>query len=253
MRIKLTIAYDGAPYKGWQYQPGMVTVQETIEEALSAVAKQRLSIYASGRTDTGVHANGQVAHFDAPASLTLPPARWAAALNTKLPPFIRIIMSEQVAEDFHSRFSAVSKTYQYRVITREVMHPHYHGRAWHMPRGLDLAILQQVMEAYQGEHDFRHFSALRGNETEETSYVRHITEACYDQQEDGVVIRYSGNGFLYKMVRILTGVAVQAAQGRMELSQLHAMLSDVEGEYNTAKFCAPAGGLTLQEVRYPTE
>jgi len=115
MRLKLTIAYDGRLFSGWQSQPNQETIQDCIHRALQAVAKADVKIHGSGRTDTGVHANGQVAHFDSPDTVDMNPYNWVPALNTKLPPEIRILSCEEVADDFHARFSAISKTYFYMI------------------------------------------------------------------------------------------------------------------------------------------
>ena len=250
MRLKLTIAYDGAPYSGWQYQPGMVTVQETVERALSEIAKSEIKVYASGRTDAGVHADGQVVHFDPPEGSRMQPENWVAAVNTRLPASIRILGCERVESDFHARFSAISKTYEYVIETRGVLHPHNHNRVWHIPQTLELDQLKACLEGYVGEHNFRHFSALRGNETEDTSYVRCLTEASVEQSGTQLLLRYSSNGFLYKMVRILTGVAVSTAIGRLGRQEFEKMLTDTDADCNTAKYCAPAAGLFLKSVNY---
>ncbi|MFN7343308.1 MAG: tRNA pseudouridine synthase A, partial [bacterium] len=121
MRLKLTIAYDGRPFLGWQSQAGGNTVQDFLNEALEVTAKQSIKMHGSGRTDTGVHALGQVAHFDAPADSTMNPYNWVPALNTKLPATIRVIACEEVSEDFHSRFSAIGKRYHYDVCTDPVL------------------------------------------------------------------------------------------------------------------------------------
>ncbi len=250
MRLRLTIAYDGAPFKGWAKQPDVPTVQETIENALQQVAQCPVKILGSGRTDAGVHADGQVAHFDIPEGNTMNPYNWLPAMNSKLPPTIRIVDCTEVAADFHARFSATSKTYVYSVDTSPVLHPHNHGRVWHLPRQLDPVTLQDCLDMYLGERDFRHFSALRGNETEDTSYVRNLQKASVSETPTGFQITYTANGFLYKMVRILTGVAMQVAQARLLMSIFQDMVAGSGDEFNTSKFCAPAAGLRLKEVHY---
>lgn len=250
MLLKFTIAYDGAPFKGWAKQPKVATVQEAIEEALTEVAQEPVKIYGSGRTDTGVHADGQVAHFTVPEGNSMNPYNWLPAVNTKLPPAIRILQCEEVPDDFHARFSALSKTYVYTVDTSPVLHPHKAERVWHLPRQLDPETLQACLKMYLGEKDFRHFSALRGNETEETSYVRNLTEASLTETPTGFQITYTASGFLYKMVRILTGVAMQVAQARLLMSIFEDMVEGSEEEFQAAKYCAPAAGLCLKEVHY---
>ena len=252
MRVKLTIAYDGRPYEGWATQPSGNTVQDLIQKALSEVAKQEIRIQGSGRTDTGVHAQGQIAHFDTPEGLSMNPYNWVPAVNTKLPATIRIIDCEQVAEDFHARFSAVAKTYTYDLCLTPVLSPLKAGLAWHLPRQLDPATLEQALEILQGEHCFRAFSAKRGNETDETSYTRKVSSCDLLTTTDGYRITYTGNGFLYKMARILTGSAVYAAQGRLRLDDLASLLDQPNDLPNgRAPYCAPAAGLILDHVCYP--
>ncbi|MDA0765427.1 MAG: tRNA pseudouridine synthase A, partial [Verrucomicrobia bacterium] len=123
MRLKLTIAYDGRPFGGWQIQPNADTVQERIEDALAEIAKQPLRLHGSGRTDAGVHALGQIAHFDPPPALTMNPVNWVAALNTKLPATIRILDCEEVPDAFHARFAALGKTYTYNLATTPTLPP----------------------------------------------------------------------------------------------------------------------------------
>ncbi len=251
MRLKLTIAYDGQPYSGWQIQPNSRTIQACIEEALAEVAKTPVQLYGSGRTDTGVHANAQVAHFDAPASVDMNPFNWVPALNTKLPPSIRIMSCEEVSDDFHARFSAQKKTYSYELSLAPVLHPHKAARCWHLPRQLDPASLEQAMEHYLGEHDFRAFAAFRGNETEQTEYRRSIYTSRVEILPEGYRLVFTGNGFLYKMVRLMVGAAVQCAQGRLRLDDhLYLLERGQDQKGRKSPLCAPADGLTLEEVIY---
>lgn len=253
MRLKLTIAYDGRPYGGWQSQPNADTIQDRLEEALAAVAKQPLRVHGSGRTDTGVHALGQTAHFDAPAELTMNPYNWVPALNCKLPATIRILECTEVAEDFHARFSASAKTYTYQLCLEPVLPPLMAGLAWHLPRLLDAGLLGTALAALRGTHDFRAFAANRGNETAETNYERTITTASLEPTAQGYLITFTGNGFLYKMVRLLTGAAVQAAQGRLALDDFTRLLDQPASlPFGKSPFCAPPDGLTLVRVDYPS-
>lgn len=251
MRLKLTIAYDGRPFEGWATQPTGNTVQDHLQRALSEVAKVGVKIQGSGRTDTGVHASAQVAHFDAPPNLTMNPYNWVPALNTKLPATIRVMDCQEVAADFHARFSAKAKTYTYDLCLSPVLPPLMAGLAWHLPRQLDLVTLEQALEVLQGEHDFRAFAAKRGNETCETSYVRTLSRCDLETTVSGYRVTYTGNGFLYKMARLLTGSAVYAAQGRLRLDDLAALLDQSEDlPHGRAPYCAPPGGLTLDSVNY---
>lgn len=250
-KLKLTIAYDGRCFSGWQSQPNKNTVQDTLAAALSEIAKKPIQIHGSGRTDTGVHADGQVAHFQPPPEIDMNPFNWVPALNTKLPPSIRILECVEMSDDFHARFSAIEKTYLYDLCLAPILHPHKFGRAWHLPRQLDPISLGQALEHYLGEHCFRAFAANRGNETSSTNYTRAITRSELHTHEDGYRITYTGNGFLYKMVRLLTGAAVQVAQGRLRLDDHLALLDQPANlPFGKSPYCAPPDGLTLSEVRY---
>lgn len=251
VRLKLTIAYDGRPFEGWATQPSGNTVQDLIENSISEVAKEKIRIHGSGRTDTGVHAVGQVAHFDAPEELSMNPFNWVPAVNTKLPATIRVMDCEEVAADFHARFSALKKTYTYDLCLAPVLPPLMAGLAWHLPRLLDPESLEQALDILRGEHGFRAFAAKRGNETDDTSYIRNLSRCDLETTELGYRITYSGNGFLYKMARLLTGSAVYAAQGRLRLDDL-ALLLDQGSElpHGRSPYCAPPDGLVLDHVSY---
>jgi len=251
MRLKLTIAYDGRPFLGWQSQAIGNTVQDLVHEAIEAVAKQALKVHAAGRTDTGVHAFGQVAHFDTPDGSSMNPYNWVPALNTKLPATIRVMECEEVASDFHSRFSATSKRYHYDICTDPVLPPLKAGLAWHLPRLLDADVLTQALKLFEGRHDFHAFAAYRGNEQEDTDYVRSIFSAELDMLADGYRMRFHGDGFLYKMVRMLAGSAIKAAQGKLRLDDMALLLDQPQGlPHGKAPLCAPADGLFLDQVIY---
>jgi tRNA pseudouridine38-40 synthase len=251
----MTIAYDGRPYEGWATQPTGNTVQDLLEKAISEVAKQSTRIHGSGRTDAGVHALGQVAHFDVPDGLAMNAYNWMPAVNNKLPATVRVMACEEVAPDFHARFSAKEKTYTYDLCLAPVLPPLMAGLVWHLPRQLDSDSLQKALEMMQGQHDFRAFAAKRGNETADTSYVRILSRSDLVTTADGYRITFTGNGFLYKMARLLTGAAVYAAQGKLRLDDLEALLehsteqSCVRPE-GRSPLCAPAGGLVLDHVSY---
>lgn len=252
-RFRLDLAYDGRPYSGWQSQPGGNAVQDVVEAALATICPQVASVQGSGRTDAGVCALRQVAHFDAPADWKMSGEAWRRALNTKLPPTIRALACGEVDPAFHARFSAVEKTYDYEIATGEVLPPLRHGLAWHQ-RGLGPADeLAAILHRYVGLHDFRAFSAKRHDGyDEERNTTRDLAEASLRPLEagEGYVLRFRGNGFLYKMVRFIVGTAVYVQRGRITLDDLDALLS---GKDRVAKapYCAPAAGLTLVGVRYP--
>jgi tRNA pseudouridine38-40 synthase len=249
--LKLTIAYDGRPYQGWQSQTGGNTVQDHLTRAISDVAKQPIKPHGAGRTDTGVHAHGQVAHFTPPPELTMNPCNWVPAINTKLPPTIRVIDCAEMPPDFHARFSATGKIYHYDIRTDPVLPPLMAGLAWHLPRLLDADLLAEALRLFQGQHDFHGFAAYRGNEKPGMDWCRTIRRAEVTPLENGYRITFEGDGFLYKMVRLLTGAAVHTAQGRMPLADLAALLDQPPGlPHGKSPVCAPADGLYLDKVIY---
>ena len=251
MRLKLILAYDGRPYNGWQSQACGNTVQDHLLKALEAVAKQALKLQGSGRTDTGVHALGQVAHFDPPAGISMNAYNWVPALNTKLPASIRIMECEEVTAEFHARFCATGKIYHYDICTDPVLPPLKAGLAWHLPRLFDADVLKQALKLFLGRHDFHAFAAYRGNERPDMDWCRSIHRAELSTLDDGYRITLEGDGFLYKMVRLIIGAAVHAAQGRMRLDDLAALLDQApELPLGKSPNCAPADGLYLQQVLY---
>jgi len=248
-RLRLVIAYDGRPYGGWQSQPNADTIQDRIEAAIKMIAKRAVRIHGAGRTDAGVHALGQVAHFDPPPDLTITPANWRAALNTKLPPTIRIMEADAVSRDFHSRFSAVAKHYRFKISTLPVLPPLDAGLAWHLPGRLDRERLQSALELFQGQHNFQAFAATRGNECPDTDFHRTIHELHIDWRHDGPLIHFRGDGFLYKMIRMLVGTAVAAAATQIPPKEILRLL-DSPAPRERTRHCAPPDGLTQVAVEY---
>lgn len=250
-RLLFTCAYDGLPYCGWQSQRGGASVQDTIEEAVARILREPLRISASGRTDAGVHAHAQCFHADVPDTCRMSPDNWRAALNAHLPSSIRILEVQAVDASFHARFSAVGKEYEYLICTSAVLSPFLHERVWHLPHEFDVDLLEQALRCYEGEHDFRRFAANRGNEPENPPadfYLRTIYSATMQREGDLLRLRLHGNGFMYRMVRLLVGTAHQVARGRMSLDALRGMLENPHGD--KTRYCAPAGGLYLWRVFY---
>lgn len=251
-RLLFTCSYDGAPWSGWQSQPSGRTVQDCIEAAFARILKSPLRIHAAGRTDAGVHALGQCFHADIPSPCRLSPADWLAALNAHLPPSVRILHVQPVAPDFHARFSAIAKIYEYRIFCGCVLPPHSAGRAWLCPRPLDLSVLRTVLELFCGEHDFRCFCARRGNEPVPLPpgfFTRTISEASFTLSDELLSLHFCGNGFLYKMVRMLVASAVRAASATCPVSDVRVALDNPLGSH--PRFCAPPDGLFLVRILYP--
>ena len=226
-------------------------MQDTIEAAASRILKSPVRISASGRTDAGVHARAQCFHMDVPEGGRMGPQNWQSALNAHLPGSIRIIEAREIPMDFHARFCAVSKEYEYLIGTGPVLSPFLCGRAWHIPHEFSVAGLEAAMQVYVGTHDFRRFAANRGNEPEcppEGFYERTIYAATVSQEPDMLRLRVHGNGFMYRMVRLLVGTAYQVARGRLTCEELRDMLQNVHG--SKTRYCAPADGLYLRRVFY---
>jgi len=246
MRVKLTIAYDGAPFVGWQSQAGGGTVQDFIETALAKIGGQKITLHGAGRTDAGVHALAQIAHFDPPATTRLTPTAWRSALNATLPATIRILRASRAAEDFHARFDARGKIYRYEICTSAVLPPHRFRRAWHVPQGVHADRLRETLQIFVGAHDFRAFAANR--RTPVTDPVRRISSIRVAHSGHSLALTFEGDGFLYKMVRMLTGAGVRVAQGKESSDRLRALLAEPTSGHWT--FVAPADGLHLVRVLY---
>jgi tRNA pseudouridine38-40 synthase len=243
-RLKLIVAYDGAPFAGWQSQSHGNSVQDHLERVFERVTGEDVRVHGAGRTDAGVHALGQCAHVDVLKSL--PADRWINALNALLPPTIRVVRCRYVSNDFHARLSAKGKIYRYRIWTGSVLPPFEYRRAWHIARTLDLKILKSAAKYFVGTHDFATFAANRGKP--EPSTIRTINSVRVGQKGPYVVIEFDGNGFLYKMVRLMVGALVKCALGKMRIEEVTARLNS--GQVGSARFAAPAKGLSLVRVRY---
>ncbi len=245
-RLRLLVAYDGRPFDGWQSQARGNTVQDHLETAFSRLCGEaRIPVHGSGRTDAGVHARGQVAHADVPDRARHPPERWRLALNAHLPAAIRVLDVRFASAGFHARFSARGKIYRYRLWNGPVLDPLEVGRAWHFPDGLDMAVFRRGTELLLGQHDFASFAANRGHAPQTT--VRTLRRIAIRRQSSLLTVDYEGDGFLYKMVRLLTGTLVRCAQGRASLDWMHELLA-CRG--TKTSFAAPAEGLYLMRVLY---
>ena len=244
-RLKLTIAYDGSHFAGWQSQKHGNTVQDHVERAIKGIIGRPARIHGAGRTDAGVHALAQCAHVDVPAN-RMSPERWIAALNSGLPPQVRILRCQRVKSDFHARFSAAGKIYRYRIWSGPVLPPLEYGRAWHLRRDLDFEKIRTAATNFVGKHDFAGFAANRGKPEQDT--VRTIKRVLVRRTGDLGVIEFDGDGFLYKMVRLMVGALIDCASGKLELAELVARLKKTNAEEH--RLAAPACGLYLVRVRY---
>ena len=242
-RIKLTLGYIGTAYSGWQRQPNQDTVQSRLEDAIFTLTKERVSLQGSGRTDAGVHAIGQVAHFDTNSSL--PIKNFVTGVNHFLPADIRVEKAEEVDENFHARFSATEKTYNYYLYESPFDKAVYLNRATRVKDKLSVKKMSDSAQAFLGEHDFTSFMST-GADT--TGAVRTITELKVERKDGLIRITVSANGFLYNMVRLIVGVLIRAGKGEIDkngISQLILMQSK-----DAVREVMPACGLYLKSVKY---
>jgi tRNA pseudouridine38-40 synthase len=245
-RIRITLAYDGTEFHGWQVQPGLPTIQGAIEKAVSEIDSGPVAVLGSGRTDAGVHALGQVAAFSLDNPIPLDNLR--KALNRLLPRAIRILKVEEAAADFHPRFQAHSKTYEFRIFRGEICPPFERLYVHHYPYPLDAARIVELAPLFEGEHDFSAFAASDEKDSLGNSKVRTIFSSRAFVMDDRLIYRVSGSGFLKHMVRNLAGTLIEVGKGNVGAEQIRAYLAP--GSHLRAGPTLPARGLFLLEVQY---
>jgi tRNA pseudouridine38-40 synthase len=238
-RIRIHVAYDGTGFHGWQVQPGLATVQGALEEILSGIEGSPVQVAGSGRTDAGVHALGQVAAFS--IANPIPAVNLRRAVNRLLPPAIRVLSVEEVDADFHPRFQAKAKTYEYRIFRGEVCAPFEWPFVHHYPYPLDEGRMQRLARAFEGEHDFTAFAASDDRDAEGRSKVRTVFSSVLETAPARLVYRVRGSGFLKHMVRNIVGTLIEAGKGNIDDATV---LPAVSGP------TAPAKGLFLVNVEY---
>ncbi len=241
--IKLTIEYDGKDFNGWQKQPNKLNIQGTIEQAIKCITGEDVELNASGRTDAGVHAIGQVANFKTDSKI--PIEKFAIAINSRLKKSIVIKKAEEVDERFHSRLSCKKKTYRYIINNSEEGSAIYRNLETHIPQKLDVSKMEQAVKYFEGEHDFKAFKA---SGTSSKSSVRTIYEAKVYQKDEKIFIELTGNGFLYNMVRIIAGTLVDVGMGKIEPEEITQIIN--EGKRENAGKTLPPNGLYLLKVMY---
>lgn len=247
LKFKLTIAYDGTHYAGWQVQQSGVGVQQRVEEALAKLFPSVKRIHSSSRTDTGVHALGMVAHVEIPrAEFRMAVGKLALAINAHLPEDIRVVSATRCAADFHARFDAAGKQYRYFLWNHTAMNPLLRHQAWQVPRKLDLAAMRSAARLFLGKHDFKSLAANRNYEVDCT--VRTLTRC--DIRRSGSLLTFiiEGDGFLYKMCRGIVGTLAQVGQGKIAPDEIKAILAGKDRRL--AGMTAPACGLVLWKVFY---
>ena len=242
--IKLTIEYDGKDFNGWQKQPNKLNIQGSIENAIKQITGEEVELNASGRTDAGVHALGQVANFKTNANL--PIEKFAIAINTKLKKSIRIIKAEEAEENFHSRLCCKKKTYRYVINNSEFLSAIYRNLETHVPQKLNINEMKKAIKYFEGEHDFK---AFRASGTSGKTSVRTIYKAeIIEMPNNRIYIELTGNGFLYNMVRIISGTLIDVGLGKIKQSDIPNIIA--EGKREKAGKTLPPNGLFLVNVEY---
>lgn len=248
--IKLTIAYDGTAYCGWQRQKKDPTIQEAIESQLARIHTKHITLHGAGRTDAGVHARGMVAHFHTGKALSAP--FFLEALNSMLPTDIRILEAEEVPADFHARFSAIAKTYVYSIDTSPIQHPMKRLYAIHISKDLNLDAMNQCLQMLMGEHDFACFETTGSRDKDAIGgrgSVRTILQADLTRNSSNLLrFTFTGDGFLRHMIRNIMGTIIEVGRGKRPPSQFRDIL--VSADRTQAGNTAAAHGLTLDQVHY---
>ena len=241
--FKITLEYDGTNYHGWQIQPNLPTIQGTIEAAIRKVAQHDVDVIGAGRTDAGVHALGQVAHFSTTARLTA--EEWHRALNGLLPVDIAVLAVEQVPETFHARFSAKSKLYRYQILTRVHRSALSRSKILHYPYPLDLESMQEASHTLVGTHDF---SSFQGSPTDTDNPVCTVTRLTIEQFGDEIRFEVEANRFLKQMVRAIVGTLLEVGRGKLKAGEVTEILA--AKDRTKAGPTATAHGLYLVRVDY---
>lgn len=242
-RVKLTVAYDGTRYSGWQVQQNAVTIEGVLNKALSKLTGEEIAVIGASRTDAGVHAMGNVAVFDTES--TIPGERFLYVLNQKMPEDIVIVASEEVPLTWHPRHQDTLKTYEYRILNAKLPDPTRRLYTNFVSFDLDIDLMRKGAAYLVGEHDFAGFCSVKTNAK---TTVRTITDLQVLQKGDEIIIRVTGNGFLYNMVRIIVGVLIRVGRRYYPPEKVLALL---EGRERTGEaVTAPPQGLCLMEIQY---
>jgi len=241
--IKLTIAYDGSNYCGWQRQRQQLSIQGVLENKISLICQEKIILHSAGRTDAGVHAWGQAANFSTQRQMT--PVVWRKALNSLLPTDIVIREVEEVETDFHARYWAREKHYRYRLLLSPIRWPFERNYAWHIPYPLNLEDMREASTCLLGQHDFSSFQAA-GSRVK--SSVRHLRDVIFKPSGDILEINFIGDGFLRHMVRNMVGTLVEVGRGKSAAADLAGILA--ARDRSRSGPTAPPQGLYLVAVKY---
>ena len=243
MRVKLVVAYEGTNYCGWQIQPNGITIEQALNETLSSLLGEEITVTGASRTDAGVHSLGNVAVFE--THTKMPAEKISFALNQRLPEDIVVQESCQVPEDFHPRFSKSRKTYEYRILNCRFRQPLERRTSYFYHYPLDVSAMQKAAAYLVGEHDFTSFASVHA---QTNTYVRTIYALDVVREGDMIRIRVQGNGFLYNMVRIIAGTLIQVGAGIKKPEDMESILAGKDREL--AGPTAPAHGLTMIGLEY---
>ena len=244
MRIKITLCYDGTEFSGWQKQPRKRSVQETLETAIEKITGEKVKVTGSGRTDAGVHAAGQTAHFDTLS--VIPPENFYKALNTVLPKDIKVLSSELAADDFDACRNAKKKTYKYSFYKGDIENPLLSRFSTRLPKNADVKKMKEFAEVFCGKHNFKAFCA---SGTGALTFEREVYSVKIEEDAVFVEVYVCGGGFLYKMVRMICGALVAAGQGKIDRQAVLKAFED--GEKIVGITTLSPEGLTLMKVEYP--
>ena len=249
--IKLTIAYDGSGFHGWQIQPGVPTIQGALNDAASQITQEKIILHGASRTDAGVHALGQVAHFKTQSDLAA--TEFQRALNGILPPTIRIVNVEEVGPDFHSRWQSQAKTYRYRIFRGKVLSPFDHLRVLHYPYPLDEDAMAAAARLFEGEHDFSSFAASSGSEDDDRdrqmTRVIHSSEIVREKDREEIAYVVRGQSFLRYMVRKIVGTLIDVGRGKLTTADIPRIFE--ARDRNLSGATMPPEGLYLVSLEYP--
>ena len=249
--LKLTLAYDGSAFHGWAVQPDVPSVQGTLIETVSRITQEKVRVYGAGRTDAGVHALGQVAHFKTRS--TIPAENFLCALNTLLPPQIRVLKVEEMQPSFHARWHTVGKIYRYRILRASICPPFLWNYVYHYPYPLEEDVMIKAAPYFEGEHDFSSFCRWEEEEGKEENRVREIFSSTLtrDAGRDELVYTVHGRSFLRYMVRKIVGTLLAVGKGRIAPEDIPGIFE--AKDRSLAGATAPPEGLYMAEVQYPEQ
>lgn len=243
---KLTIAYDGTAYSGWQIQPNGITIQQILQEKIAIILREQVGVTGSGRTDAGVHAKGQVAHFHVSTPLDI--YRFQGSLNGLLPPDIRILDVSEVPESFHARYNAKGKIYHYHLHLDRVQNPFTRLYSMHVRENIDVDLLNAAAKKFIGKHDFTSFANEAHLGCASNDPIRTLKRLDVFDTDGGIRLEFEADGFLYKMVRNLTGMLLDISSGKYDINEIEVIFA--AKDRRKAGMAAPPQGLFLMHVDY---